>query len=126
MTIELTENTIGVWAVSLDSDSDYLAALWRDGENYVMVYRFRYYVDDKTFDSKDKKNWYRCEVQADRTTEDKVIEVMRLSARMLWKQSGGKRYEIMMDARGIEGMMEDMARWPMISMQTIKVEADKP
>lgn len=123
MTIELTDKTIGVWAVSLNDESDYLAALWRDDDgNFVMEYRFRYYVDDKTFDSKDRKNWYRCEVQADKTSEDKVIEVMRLSARMLWKSSGGKRYEIMMDEGGIERMMEDMARWPMISMQTVKVE----
>jgi len=119
MTIELSEKTIGVWAVSIDAESDWLGACWRDGDNYVMAYRFRYYVDDLTFDSKDRKNWYECKVSVSENSEDHVVAAMRESARLLWEKSGGKRYEIMMDGGGIDRMLEDMANWPMVSMKVV-------
>ncbi len=119
MTIELTENTLGIWAVSISDECDWLGAVWREGDDYVLEYRFRYYVDDKTFDSKDRKNWYRTVITGGQP-EDKVVGVMREMARMLWSESGGKRYELMMDGGGIVRMMEDLAKWPMISMQTVK------
>lgn len=42
-----------------DGDRDFMATIKKaDGEPWLMEYRFRYYVDDKAFDSEDVKNWY--------------------------------------------------------------------
>lgn len=124
MTILFTENTVGVWAVDLLNRSDFLGGVWREGDEYVMAYRFRYYEDDKTFDSKDRKNWYEARIPADRAEEQELIDAMREVVRMMWKGSGGKRYEILMGAGGIEQMMADLKKWPMITMKTEKLDAD--
>ncbi len=126
MSLKLSENTLGIWAVDLMNKSDYLGAVWREGNVYVMEYRFRYYVDDKTFDSEDKKNWYRIEMAVDKVTEDELISSMRMVVELMWKKSGGQRYEILMGAGGVEEMMADMKKWPMISMLTLtKKEAEE-
>jgi hypothetical protein len=127
VSIELSENTIGIWAVNLRDESDWIGAVWRDGDNWIMEYRFRYYVDDKTFDSEDVKNWYTHKIPVDKYTEDEVISAMRMCVELLWKASGGKRYEIMMTSAGLDQMMADMKKWPMISMKFVPIKgANKP
>ncbi len=116
MSIEMTDKTIGIWAVNLLNKSDFLGGVWLDGDVYVMEYRFRYYVDDKTFDSKDKKNWYHAEVPIDGVTEEELISAMRMVVELMWKKSGGQRYELLMGPGGIKEMMADLKKWPMISM----------
>ena len=39
-------------------------AAW-EGSQWIMEYRFRYYKDDKVFDSKDVKNWYKMAAPAE-------------------------------------------------------------
>ncbi len=124
MTMELTENTIGIWAVSIGQDSDWLASVWRDGDDYILAYRFRYYEDDKTFDSADRKNWYKAKVPVAKIDQAKLIRIMQSTAELLWKAGGGKRYELLMDSGGIERLMHDLAEWPMISM--LEVEHSEP
>ncbi len=119
MSLKLSEDTVGIWAVDLMNGSDYLAALWREDDVYVMEYRFRYYVDDKTFDSDDKKNWYRAEIPTAGAEEDDLIRAQRMAVEMMWKASGGSRYELMMGPGGIKEMMADLKKWPMITMQTL-------
>jgi len=122
MTIEFSDKTIGIWAVDLMNGSDFLGGVWRDGDNYVMEYRFRYYVDDKTFDSEDKKNWYSAEIPTDRASEDDVVGAMREVVKMMWKGSGGQRYELLMGSGGVEQMMAELKKWPMISMMTAPLD----
>lgn len=127
MTIELTKNTLGVWTVSLPAQQfgkhtgggDWLCAAWAEGEKYIIEYRFRYYLDDKAFDSEDIKNWYRMEIQKDGATEDKIIEVVRALVKKLWIDGGGKRYEVLMDDSGVDGLLREMKKWPSISMKKV-------
>lgn len=124
MTIEFSDKTIGIWAVDLMNGSDFLGGVWRDGDNYVMEYRFRYYVDDKTFDSEDKKNWYSAEIPTDRASEDDVVGAMREVVKMMWKGSGGQRYELLMGSGGVDQMMAELKKWPMISMKTAPLDKE--
>ena len=122
MSIELTDKTIGIWAVWLTDDSDWLCSAWVEDDNYVIAYRFRYYVDDKTFDSDDRKSWYRYQIPVQSGGEQKVAVICRTVAESLWRASGGKRYEIMMASGGIMELMAALEKWPMISMKKVGAE----
>jgi pullulanase/glycogen debranching enzyme len=63
----------GLWRAQLvQSEGDFLAVVFHDTERWRLVYRFRYYVDNKVFNSDDRKSWY--EWRSDRPTakEDMV------------------------------------------------------
>jgi len=125
MSLELSEKTVGIWAVDMMNGSDFLGAVWRESDNYVIEYRFRYYEDDKVFDSEDKKNWYRAEIPTDRASEEELIDAMKVVVEALWKKSGGKRYEILMGSGGVEEMTSALKKWPSISMLTLTPEQAK-
>ena len=47
----------GIWYVQ-GKDCDWMGSLSKQDDKVVLEYRFRYYKDDRAFDSKDTKNWY--------------------------------------------------------------------
>ena len=95
MSIEITKETIGIWFVELGGSQDWLGAVWRTDEGTILRYRFRYYVDDKTFDSDDKKSWY--EVGPMKKTEEEAIEMARYVVKMLAEKAGSKSWETLND-----------------------------
>lgn len=74
MSIVISEKILGTWYVPF-TGGDWLAAIERGSDAYHLIYRFRYYVDDKSFDSDDTKNWYEGDISLD--TDEAVIEHMR-------------------------------------------------
>jgi hypothetical protein len=67
--IEFNEKIVAVWYISLvPNKQDWMAALSeiKPDEKYKLVYRFRYYMDGKIFDSDDKRNWYAGEATGTR------------------------------------------------------------
>ena len=125
MTIEITERTIGVWCVDMNEDSDWLGSLWETDENYEMAYRFRYYVDDLTFDSKDTKHWYAAHVSKDHTTKDDVIKCMRGAVELIWREKGGKRHELMMGSGGVDEFMIEFEKLPFVSAKRISIDEEE-
>jgi hypothetical protein len=65
--IVIDEKLVGMWQVGLPK-SDWLAGVREivPEEKYELVYRFRYYKDEKVFESQDTKNWYKAEVTGSR------------------------------------------------------------
>lgn len=92
MTIKFDENTVGIWYVQLSDDSDWLASVWMDDGKGKLCYRFRYYKDDKVFESEDRKNWYDLETG----DTEKLIETVRMLAAGMATGSGVEVYELMM------------------------------
>ena len=62
------------FAVAKDGNSDVFGAVYK-GEDGVWYgeYRFRYYVDDKAFGSKDKKNFYGWKSGPSDNDRDKLL-----------------------------------------------------
>jgi hypothetical protein len=59
--ITVDEHTVAIWYLQTTSTQDWTAAL-RELEpeaKYELTYRFRYYKDDKAFESEDEKHWYK-------------------------------------------------------------------
>jgi hypothetical protein len=95
--IEFSEDMVGIWFVGLP-DSDWLASIFMEDGKACLVYRFRYHVDDKAFDSKDKKNWYRMEPNTGKSGDvEKLVDVVRSMAELMALKAGTEVYELMME-----------------------------
>jgi hypothetical protein len=87
MSIEISEGTVGVWYVAL-SHCDWLAHVGRNAEGlYELRYRFRWFRDDKIWDSKDRKNWYRFVTKPGEPV-DRILETTRARAKLLSEGCG--------------------------------------
>ena len=95
--IQFDDKIVGAWFISTIPDrQDWLAAI-REIEpdaKYELTYRFRYYEDDKFWDSKDKKNWYKGTLSGTRTY---VVAIFRLVVKNLAERATGPSYEVMND-----------------------------
>jgi len=92
--IKFDEKIVGVWYLQTTETQDWLCAIREiePDQKYELTHRFRYYKDDKAFDSKDKKNWYRGTITG---TRHYVLEVMKPLVQDL-KELGavGEPYEL--------------------------------
>lgn len=82
--MEFDGKTVGLWFLPIAETQDWMC-MAREIEpdlKYEIVYRFRYYKDDKAFDSKDEKSWYRATVAGTRAF---VIASLRTVARLLFE-----------------------------------------
>lgn len=98
--IEIGDATIGMWCVSLPA-GDWLAHLGRlqDGHTFELVFRFRWYRDDKVFDSADEKSWTRMRSKPG-DTEATAIAMARFAYQELIDRTGsGRHWELMRGAR---------------------------
>jgi hypothetical protein len=93
--ITITDKTIGLWYLdTIPGKQDWLAAITEivPDSQYELVYRFRYYKDDKAFDSEDIKNWFRVAITG---TKAYTIASMREVAKTMLSKSTGKLSEIL-------------------------------
>lgn len=122
--IRFDEKIVGVWFTStIPAKQDWLAAI-REIEpdvKYELTYRFRYYEDDKFFDSKDKKNWYQGTISG---TRNYVVLTFRQVAKALADKAEGSSYEVMND-KGYDDFMRRFNDQPFVVAKMLsKEEAD--
>lgn len=69
---------VGVWIAPLPPQlgrpGNLMATLWRRDDIWHLVWRFRYFVDDKVFESADEKSWYRTHAPCATLTEAVATE----------------------------------------------------
>lgn len=78
--IEVAEDGyyLGLWYLP-GHNSDWLACISRKGDDWDLVYRFRYYAPNETFDpfdGNDQKSWYRATLPMEKCSEEKAIEAV--------------------------------------------------
>lgn len=84
-----------MWYVELpDNIGNMLAALWRDPEekDFHLDYRFRYYKNDKIFDSDDERSTYRGTFTG--LSEEKAIAQAGLVFGLMAEFGGGRRGKV--------------------------------
>jgi hypothetical protein len=113
--IILDEKTLALWNVPLPDRSDWLAAVRElvPDEKYQLDYRFRYYADDKVFESEDKKSWYTAQLSG---TRHYVLESTRAIARRMASEAGSKVSEYLNDG-DMKAFMEKIGNAPSIYMR---------
>lgn len=116
MSMVLDENVIGIWFVNLSSMSDWLGTISLDDNgDYELIYRFRYYVDDKAHDSADRKNWTKAIIAKRFGGVTKVIDHMRSVVQQLAKLAGDVSFhEILMTDEGLDDFMERFQELPFV------------
>lgn len=104
---EITENTVGLWYMSLTDTSDWLCCVNKmSDKEYSIRYRFRYYKDDNAHNSEDVKNWYSVIVKED--SFEKMIEQMRKVATLLGETADTEYDEILMQNGDVDQFMLDL------------------
>jgi len=118
MTMELTENTVGIWYVQVSKESDWLMTVNEDDETYNMTYRWRYYEDDKNFDSEDRKSWYSATTLKDKISKEKLIANMREAVELILNFPGSeKSWELLMEDHDIKAFMKKFEALPFVHME---------
>lgn len=88
------ENAVGVWYLQIDSSTDVMGAITEQGKDYFHFdYRFRYYADEKVWNSNDRKNWYHLELRE--KPKEYLIDIVRHMFELLESEAVGKLYEIL-------------------------------
>jgi len=118
--IHLNENLVGIWFVGLPG-SDWLASISKVDGEATLVYRFRYHVDDKSFDSEDRKNWYQCTIPA--SGVERLVDDVRTLAKLMELNGGEEAYELLMeDFDDVDAFMDQFKQMPFVSYQTEKLQ----
>jgi hypothetical protein len=109
----IDEKIVGIWYLStIPNAQDWQAAV-REIEpdnKYELVYRFRYYKDDKVFESEDRKSWYKGTITGTRSF---VIANIRHVAKMLKDSTHTqeKVYEVI-NENDYQKMLREFMDWP--------------
>src|SRR5882724_407349 len=111
--IEINENIIGLWFASIEKGTgDLMAALSRRKDGALELnYRFRYYRDEKVWDSKDKKSWYHAVLKGEDV--EHVLKTMRTMFAMSQMRNGANPlgyYELLRGTMTPKEFMEKLAK----------------
>jgi hypothetical protein len=101
-------------------DQDWLCSVSEHDDGIHIDYRFRYYNDDKTFDSEDTKNWYKAVVPKDETPS--ALEIAKDLTAKLSEMSGCPSYELIRGESTFEQFMEEFATLPFVDMKSMSKE----
>jgi hypothetical protein len=114
--IEMDEKLVGIWFLAtIPNSQDWMAGVreLEPDQKYKLTYRFRYYKDDKAFDSEDKRNWYEGTVTGTRAY---VIASLRSVAKKLAEMSTEPLYEVL-NEHGLDQFMRDFQDQPFVYMK---------
>lgn len=114
----LDEKIVGIWYLTtIFNHQDWMAAVREiePNQKYELKYRFRYYKDNKQFDSEDKKNWYEGTFTG---TRSYVIAAIRFTAKELEKRADGDLYELL-NEHGLDQFMREFEKMPFVFMRML-------
>jgi hypothetical protein len=116
MSIEITEGTIGIWYTELpNNEGNWMAGAKRDPDGtYDVTYRFRYYRDEKTFESSDERRWEGFKIDSKKS--DAVTRITS-SLRFVQQHLGGNSYEVLRGTGSIKQFMEEFEKLPFVHVR---------
>lgn len=120
--IVIDEKLVGIWFLAtISGHQDWLAAVSviEPDVKYKLTYRFRYYKDDKAYDSEDTKNWYEGEISGTRAY---VVAAIRMVAKTLESKADDKLYEIMNESGDMQEFMRKFADMPFSYVRQEEIE----
>ena len=66
----------GMWKVNF-SAGDFLAMMWRENGEWIFKYRFRYYTDDKVWESDDPRSIYQLKLPDEPGAKEKMFQAIQ-------------------------------------------------
>jgi hypothetical protein len=121
--MRLDEKTVGVWVLQTTPTQDYMAMLREivPEEKYELEYRFRYYTDEKIFDSDDKKSWWRGTVSG---TRNDVLLGVREVLKQMERFAVGPTHELLNDG-DLRAFAEKLGDLPGLHLRQLSGEEAK-
>lgn len=120
------DKTVGIWHVEFGVGNWMLVARQEDNGSFSAVMRFRNYVDNKTFNSQDRKSTYSIKMGRNITKVSEAIDHVRetvaliiVSMKVLGKNRDVSSWELLRGARTGEELMEALEHMP--GMHVLKV-----
>jgi len=117
MTIKLDESILGIWFLSLDN-SDLLFSLNDEEDKYKVQYRFRYYEDDKTHDSDDRKSWYEGVIYKKDMTLAEAIEATEKTFTTFSRLTANEPTSLIKGDMTYEEFMEEFKKLPFVHTES--------
>lgn len=114
--IEVTEATVGIWQVALPDGNWFAHMARRSGGGFEILYRFRWYRDQKVFDSRDVKHWWRGTVSS--VSEDECLSKMRAIVAELAQAGGLSSWELIRGTKPLDEFMAALLKMPGIHADT--------
>jgi hypothetical protein len=112
-----------IWFVA-GTGVDWLAIIFKNaGEGWTCMYRFRYYADDKAFDSQDRKSWTKL-VTEDTSDEPPktLVETISMVSRMTATNFGGEIHSLPVRGSGMRAF-EMYKSQPWAHMKVVPAES---
>ena len=106
-----------MWFVDWEG-ADWLGCVFRPpGEPWRAVYRFRYHDadEDRVFDSKDEKSWYRFDLPEDRSVDD-LVDMLATVADATRMRCGGHHDRIVVNGMG-PALLDERRKRPWFHMK---------
>jgi hypothetical protein len=109
---------LGFWVLEAKDMNWLCCVVKRDGK-WIGEYRFRYYQDNKTFHSKDKKSFYRMEIKGDLPEEQVLsgIDTVVESFRPVFKATNYDK--VLVQSSDIQKAMFKLAQLPCMNMKSV-------
>jgi hypothetical protein len=128
--IKMDDTILAIWCIEIraESDGNWLACLSKRPNGYELEYRFRWYVDDVTYDSADRRNFFCIQFGKVYLTDTEAIhhgrEIFDLTRRSLAKNPAGNAtfpytWELIRGARSTDEFVDALAAMPGMHMRKI-------
>jgi len=106
------------------ADQDWLGYVSKQpGECWRLEYRFRYYVDDKSFDSDDRKSWYAFTAKSPTDGPEELTEALRALAGLCLARFRGDIWVLDINGNGDDAMRAlDTMPWTASRVERVNAE----
>jgi hypothetical protein len=117
MTIQVNENTLWV-GYTETNQGNWIGAINKVDDGFDLTYRWRYYEDDKSFDSKDRKSWYSFVAPPSVDPKELIDTVHDLLFTMAGAM-GKTPYEAVRGDRSYKEFSDDFEKFPNMKRQRV-------
>lgn len=115
-----SDRVLGAWSIELRlrehgkaCDGNWLAFLVREEKGYTLQFRYRWYVDERVTDSKDRRSFYTAEFGRRAVTESEAIERARGYFEVIRSHGHSEQcWELLRGARTGDEFMEALRTMP--------------
>jgi len=104
MSLEKDDYILGVWCLA-GAKANWLCIVVKRADEWVIQYRFRYFRDDKAFDSQDKKSFFVARADGEKSESEIIESVDNIVSTMMDKGFGKTLERSMIRSKDMDDFM---------------------
>jgi len=111
----------GLWFISVNSQSDFLGALFKKPDGNEFLWRMRYYDKPNDFpdpfEDNDRKSWH-CQKSAPDKSIEETLEDVRRIVRIMTQHAEGEVQELLLGNKSVEEFVTFLSQQPWAHMKS--------